>query len=656
MLQAMREIVLLHLHHRFKRQGEMGELRVTYASDLFPLLVESSVAVPRVYVLQPDCPGVVRMHVEELDEIKALRLPFFSRSGSQSSAVGPIVKRTFNKNKEPQYGPSKKTQQTTRKYFMKLSRSKEPWARFFSDVCGVLSAGTLRWKGKDYHVGTDHEDIDALAAAIRLIPDERTVFLTITDSKGRWAGEIPEYMAYLSEILSREKYVTQKALEKDGAICPLCLKKGVTIYPNALRGAGINFGNVDRQGSFPSLDIAVAWKAYGLCLDCADLLFIYKHHVSPEFTATAAGGKALLIPGLLGNAAGRQRFMQDFQAYVKAIRDHGKVLENDLMDFFADRDDAHVVLEILWATFGAHIDDVRDRVTDVLPSRLRRLQSLNSTINDCSLPLFGHAADQPGEFDLHLNVLDTLFTSPTRGKKRQGSSEASRRRLKLRVASCLYRRKPLADSESQFWTQILSVARQYLDEALNKGNANGLIYRHDGRKGDKSLHVPTLATWIRFVARAVYYLTLAEVLPMTSQPSRFAYVPEMEALKPYFTLESGLDSQEKAFTFILGVLFGKLLQVQSARGVNVSANALTWLKRLHLDGRDLPELYIKIREKLLVYGTEGSEVVRGVVRELGRLGNRLGNQIELDNVATCYFLLLGQSLSMDILPSKEKDV
>jgi CRISPR-associated protein Csh1 len=133
------------------------------------------------------------------------------------------------------------------------------------------------------------------------------------------------------------------------------------------------------------------------------------------------------------------------------------------------------------------------------------------------------------------------------------------------------------------------------------------------------------------------------------------YEPMMESLKPYFGPESGIDSPQKAYAFLLGVIYGKVLQVQGARGINVGANALTWLKRLTLKGKDLPELYIKIREKLLAYETEKSGDVRKLINEIGRLGVQLGDGIELEEIPTNYYLLLGQSLTTTILPKKEEN-
>ena len=138
-------------------------------------------------------------------------------------------------------------------------------------------------------------------------------------------------------------------------------------------------------------------------------------------------------------------------------------------------------------------------------------------------------------------------------------------------------------------------------------------------------------------------------------PLRDPYRPKTGRLVPYFTEESAIDSPAKAFAFLLGVLYGKVLQVQGSRGVNVGANALTWLRRLSLSGRDLPELYVKVREKMLTYETEKSPAVREILTEMGELGVRLGTSFDLDETTTCYFLLLGQSLTVKILPSKDQD-
>lgn len=132
------------------------------------------------------------------------------------------------------------------------------------------------------------------------------------------------------------------------------------------------------------------------------------------------------------------------------------------------------------------------------------------------------------------------------------------------------------------------------------------------------------------------------------------FEPTLPSLRPYFGRESGIDSKEKAYAFVLGILYGKVMEIQGARGVNVGSNALTWLKRLTLKGDDLPELYVKIREKLLAYEAEANPDIRAVLGELGQLATELGDRIRLDAILTSYYLLLGQSMTTKVLPSRAK--
>ncbi len=136
------------------------------------------------------------------------------------------------------------------------------------------------------------------------------------------------------------------------------------------------------------------------------------------------------------------------------------------------------------------------------------------------------------------------------------------------------------------------------------------------------------------------------------------YVPELEELKPYLGEQSGIDSMTKAFAFLLGVVYGRLLFAQSEAKVGLSA--LKWVKRFTIGGKDFPELYKKVLSKILEYRQHGDEKVvkllktkklNQVIEELSFIGNKLGDNIELSSTLACYYLLLGQSLSNKILKS-----
>ena len=650
MISAMRNLALLDLQQRFKAYDivSMSEFRKKFGVELAPMLVEDAGKVARVYVLQevPDRPGLVKMWVEELDGRKGKRLPFKQQ---REKAIGPIIKRTFSRQKGA--GPTITTQRNTINYFEKLTHEDTLWAKYFKEIIYVFSGNTLVWQGKEYLVGENGEDPHILSAAIRLIPEKESVFLTVADSEGRWPGDRPEYHLYLANTLARMKYVTGAAPSHSNGTCPLCGLTGQTIYPNALRGAGINLANMDRAGSFSRLNTGQAWKNYGLCLDCADLLYIFKNHISQDFVGIVAGHKALLLPLLLGNPDGQHRFIKDFREYLRHLDSKRiKALERNLMEFFAEQDDAQMMLYIMWAKFGQVIDEVTGVITDVLPSRLRALADLNRAANKWAHPLAPQHPIEEADFDLSLGMMAPLFKRPGGKKAKQANASARLWELKRQLAASIYHGRPLADTERLFWDEVITTAKWYLIEALATGNAWGLCY--EGVKKKRAVPYWTLAGWMRHLARFIDYLRKTEVLPMDDNP--YVFEPEMEVLKPYFSSGSGIDAPEKAYSFLLGILYGKLLQVQAARGVNVASNALTWLKRLNLSGRDLPELYVKIREKMLAYGIEGNKDVRMLEKEIGRLGILLGDEITLDNISTCYFLLLGQSIMADVIKKNQE--
>jgi CRISPR-associated protein Csh1 len=303
-------------------------------------------------------------------------------------------------------------------------------------------------------------------------------------------------------------------------------------------------------------------------------------------------------------------------------------------------------LTFLWANVGQEIDDVTGMITNVPPTRLTELSKVNDESLNWKHPLLSEVhyfQDKRINFraDLSLKALKTLFYRPG-GEK---AKNTKLQRLRKSVAASVYHKTEIPIT--RFWEEIMTTARWYWLNAIEHGSAYELLNEGKKKTGESYL---TAAGWIRHLCWLIYYFKKLEVMDMGND----FYEPQMQRFKPYFGTESGIDSKEKAFAFLLGVLYGKVLQVQGAKGVNVGANALTWLKRLTLKGRDLPELYTKVRQKLLAYETEKSEEVRNLITEIGNLGVRLGNNIELDEIQTNYYLLLGQSLTTTILPKKEE--
>jgi len=643
-------------------------LRRYYPGRMFPYLVEDSSKIGTVYILEKCADNLVRLSIQDIvSEAGGAgkgctpdKLPFMRPSGSQSAQVGPVIKRSYEKTKGG--GPSKKILVTTMKYFDEVAKANKPWSPYFQDIINILGCTGIQLPDGEVLDWEKSKYANMLACAVDKIgPQKSTVMLAVRDSKGLLPGENAMYLEYLlTEKLAGERYATLQAPAREKETCYLCGAGDVTVYPNALRGAGINLSNVDRAGAFPGVNTVDAWKRFALCGSCADLLYIYKFHVLKKsgpkkdrlpFSARIAGDNALVIPSFIPGlpAEDRLEVLRDVKDYVENMSVDVEQDEDWLLELLKDKR-AVLNLLILWADVGQEIANVTGMIADVLPSRLRELSERNAAAMEWKHPLFPNVPLRQGQTNfkpgLSLRALRPLFLRPG-GKKAESANKSKQLfQLKRLIAASIYHRSRIP--EERFWEEIMTTACWYwLDALEQKDGHRGLLYEGMGKKGQYL----TAAGWIRHLNWWLYYLKQVGCMEMEKE----YFKPGMDELKPYFGPESGINTPEKAFAFLLGVLYGKLLQVQGARGINVSANALSWLKRLTLQGKDLPELYTKIREKMLAYETEKSEKVRNLIAEIGRLGVKLGDAIKLNETQTNYYLLLGQSMTADILPVEEKN-
>ena len=651
MLEEMRDLALDFLWSQEEGQGEVPDaliewfenMRLKKPERIFPYLVEASANIESYYTLSPDPDDsdLAILEVADFQKGDNLRLPFNQPSGSQSPALGPVIKRTYATGKGA--GPTRKIQVSTLESFENLAQEDKPWSPFFRSAWQSFTRPKLLIATKGETLIAEPEQ-NAYSLAVENIPERQTVFLAFKDDQGNLPGEHPEYLQYLQEILAQTKYATKAIPPVENGLCSLSSEDSVAVFPNALPGAGINIANIDRPGAFPGILKENAVLGYALSLDSADLLYIYKNHVSKLFIATIAGRRALIIPRAQISGKVRQRFFNQVQELIRT-ENRVEMREERLMRLLGN---AQVVtsMDILWANFGQKIEDLQGLITDVLPSRLRKLTEVNDCFNsEISHPIF--PTYKMHEFNLTLNWLSELLKRP--GGNKAKSVNASRRlfQFKQGLAAAIYHGNRFPDD--QFWSEIFVTAQWYLNQAIEDGNAWNLLTEGYSTKTNKPYW--TFAGWIRHLSQVVHYLRELEVFPMPES----IYQPNSELLKPYFGEESGIDTDQKAFAFLVGVLYGKVMQVQAAKGFNVGSNALTWLKRLTLTGQDLPDFYCKVREKLLTYETEGNEKVREVLQEVGDLGVKIGDAFDIPQTRTCYFLLLGQSVAIQVLPSSSKE-
>lgn len=125
------------------------------------------------------------------------------------------------------------------------------------------------------------------------------------------------------------------------------------------------------------------------------------------------------------------------------------------------------------------------------------------------------------------------------------------------------------------------------------------------------------------------------------------YSPHSEALRPFFGMKSRIDSREKSFIFILGVLVGALLQCRLYHDNNDASHGLPISQLLTIYGDNLWTLYDKVMSELSDPGN-ACDKVEGVVVEARHLYASLSRQISMDEATTTYFILYGISASSSI--------
>lgn len=655
MLEAMSQLALDFLREQLKADKDRDPwewyigVREEQPGLLFEYIVEATwnSTSPNFYVLRDSHTedGKAVLEQRELTDGTSSKLPFVKSVGPNAGPIGPVIKRTYTPDKGA--GPSKNTNHKAIKNFLENSQSGEVWSDYFKQCLNTLNQRRIEFQGKTIDL-RDHETV--LDFAVENIPERQTALLTILDGKERLPGEVPEYITYLNTVLAEKKYSTKRVLPREEAACSLT-DLHVTVYPNALIGAGLDISNTKRVGVFPGLDDQEAWKKFPLSAASADLLYIFSFHVRERFMGQVAGERALLLPyTTLTSPEQRLKFMQRSRDdYVPNVGNSDILARQEKkLERLANEEGVVTSITILWADFGQKLENVRGIVTDVLPSRLKEMSVASKNLHrDSSAPFPEYPIDT--DLDIAFNQLGQLLKRP--GGKRTEKANSGARLFDLRrdIAANAYHGRNIPTE--RFWEEIRVISEAYLIDALKSGSF-GLIYEGQGKNG-KSNYL-TMAGWVRHVCKFIYFLRRLEVYP---KMDAWRYEPHNERLTEFFVDSdgrTGIDSPEKAYAFLLGALFGKLIQVQARRGVNVGSNALTWLRRLTLSGRDLPELYVRVREKLLTYGTESSANVREVIEELGYLGRTLGMDIRLNQTEAGYFLLLGQSLNRTIMPKTEK--
>lgn len=433
--------------------------------------------------------------------------------------------------------------------------------------------------------------------------------------------------------------------------CSLCGTE-TELFPNVLSGVGINIANVDKLVFFPGINAENSNKGFPICAPCAEALYAAKFHVlnsTSELRQNISGHQSLIIPHVIRSENKNddlinikdtlKRFRKDISGQREA--------EKNLMDDLSQNEGISTVSFIFGDVSGQNIENIRKIIPDVLPSRLSEIAKAMADANSIYEAL---ANDHPWKFehiigpiDGNLRIIQEVLGMPKYRKPMKGKRAPFKSMLvdSLDILNAIFLQKeyPLDDLLAEF--------------------SSKLSYDFLGASSSDKSQIYSIRNNISKMMHMLFFLDRSGVIKMDDGKNLVRKYLEihkgLDQLNKFLCNESnGLNTKEKEYAFLVGLLFGKLVSIQMAR--QVSSNALKWLKGLQLSQQDLMEIFVKTRSKLDDYSVPKSiwsDEMKGVAEAIGGLGADI-DKWDISRKEIAFYLSLGQSLSSFYLPSKSK--
>ncbi|MFH1287099.1 MAG: TM1802 family CRISPR-associated protein [bacterium] len=473
------------------------------------------------------------------------------------------------------------------------------------------------------------------------------VFTIVID--GKYPGEIKEFV---DDALAKiaESFYTISGVTPIAGACSICHNKD-KLFPNVLSGVGINIANIHKAGFFPGVIKENSTKAFPICSSCAEVLFIAKSHVLPDFVQSISGHQALIIPHLV-HSENKSESLEIIQYALKLLTRNiasAESTEIGIIEDLADNKGISTVSFLFGEVGGQSVQNIRKFLPDILPSRLSEIAKAIHAINNIHNQ---YTRDHPwrfkknpldGKLQIIRNVLGMAkYVKPLQGKRKPFKA-FSVDSLDILEAIFMKKEFPLKALIPEFSAKL---SYDFLGSLSNEKQEPVFVIRDN----------------IANMSYLLKFLNKLEVIKMAENVNLMGkYLEGCDGLKPlneFLSKEAtGLDNADKQYSFLVGLLFGKLIAFQQAR--RVSNNALRWLKGLEIGQQDLMEIFMKTRSKLDDYSFQRpawSEEMKGVAEAIGALGSQIGSNWEISRKDVPYYFCLGQSLSGYYLPGKTIEI
>ena len=364
---------------------------------------------------------------QQLQAGQSWRLPFVKVAPNAAYLV-PVFKI------ERTTGGKESKRQTTLEHFRQVAKSEDPAAEYFAEANLVLEAHRFIAESRG---GPEQEVSQAYAAAVAEIVraegtrsmkkgeagEKATPLLVVaTDPAGNvWPGDDGRLVEWL--LGSPERLSIYGEAEDDlppTVVCPLCSGPG-PLYSNALAGAGLNVVNGAFRGSFPEMSEERAWQRFAVCSSCADLLYVYRNHVAPDYLDYILGSKALVVPAADADAKTLAEFARKYRQSLGEEKHAGQ--EKHILRWVARNKVPFATVSLVWADFGQKYENIRGIITHVLPSRLAELEEkVNDPHNGNPRrdPLYPQNQELRRKIDVNLGLpAELLRTGGKAGRRRE---------------------------------------------------------------------------------------------------------------------------------------------------------------------------------------------------------------------------------------------
>lgn len=558
----------------------------------------------------------------------------FLKTASQGTYLTPTWKESQNKLKK-----------TVEKYISESEHNDSDWLQKTTTIFAAdnIETGELDIKG--------NLDKKSFFDTIDWAKKNKNIKVFSIRINGKYNSEIEGLLDFA--LINKPRIIFQtgkaKSFTLSGIKCILCDKEG-ELYPNVLSGVGINIANVDKPVFFPGVSSENSNRAFPICAACAEALYVAKFHVfnsSSKLRQNISGYQSLIIPHLIksDNTQDGLDILNSQLGLLGTDLEGAEKTEKNIIKDLSEINGVATITFVMGDVSGQNIENIRKVISNVLPSRLSKIGKsidvINNTNDRCSVNHPWKQEQPPLNGNLHI-IQDVLgmpkYMKPSKG--RRAPFKASHvNSLDILNAIFLEKQYPVKDLIYEFISK--------------------LSYDFLGASSDKERVYSIRSN----ISKMSYFLSFLEILDVVHMNSGInfvsKYLEKHEGLRPLNEFLSndakGLDTKEKEYAFLLGLLHGKLVSIQLAK--QVSANALKWLKGLQISQNELMEIFVKTKSKLDDYSTPKSawsEEMRGVAEAVAALGADI-DKWDIDRKEIAYYLCLGQSLSSYYLPSKGKD-